>query len=658
MFTSNATRLVAAVLVFAAAANAKEILKSPDGNIRVTIELPDKGRDLPAWSVSFHGKALFTDCELSLQIASEGDWFRNTKLIGKRTEKRNETIPVFFGKSSSARNQYRELRLNFSGASGQKIDAVFRCYNDAIAFRYEIPQQGADGRIVIADEATSFGVAGNPTSYIQVLKDFHTSHEHLVNTTPYDKIKRGALLDMPLTLSWKDGVTAAITEASLRHYAGMCLRKTNSALRCALSPWPDGTKVKTTLPMRSPWRVVLIGKRPGDLLKSNTIYCLNDPPAIGDTSWIRPGKMTWTWWNGYLYDDHRTQPILSMDMQKRYIDFCAANGILYHDVVCDEHDKPWYFQSSTNLLPSPDADVTRVRPDLDLPAIRAYAESKGVRLWTWVWQSTLRGKVEPAFAAFEKMGWSGMMVDFFDHDDQETVEFAEEILQAAARHHVLIHFHGIYKITGWQRTYPNLMNHEGARNLEYLKFNGSCPPEHTLLMVFTRLVAGPMDYHLGGFRAVPRSQFKPQMIAPNVLGTRCHHLALYVCTDNPNPMVADYPSAYIDQPGFDFLKTVPTYWDETRVLDAKIGELLVTARRKGNTWYVGAIGAKTAHEVDLPLSFLAKGNYELKLWKDSPKVAENPNLLDTETREVRSTDRLRVTVALDGGFVAELKPTK
>jgi alpha-glucosidase len=175
-------------------------------------------------------------------------------------------------------------------------------------------------------------------------------------------------------------------------------------------------------------------------------------------------------------------------------------------------------------------------------------------------------------------------------------------------------------------------------------------------MVFTRLVAGPMDYHLGGFRSVPRSQFKPHMVAPNVLGTRCHHLALYVCTDNPNPMVADYPAAYIDQPGFDFLKTVPTYWDETRVLDAKIGELLITARRKGGTWYVGGIGAKTAHAVDLPLSFLEKGKYELRLWKDSPQVAENPNLLETETREVRSKDRLHVTVALDGGFVAELKP--
>lgn len=655
MFTIRATVLLTAIFASVVNVRATEMVHSPDSNLHVTIESATRDHQLPAWSLSFNRRVLFTNCDLSLEVAGHGDRFRNAQIVGTKTTTHRETVPVQFGKSSSARNDYQELRIHFRSASSQSVDAVFRCYNDAVAFRYEVAHQGGDERIVIADENTSFGVAGNPTSYIQVLENFRTSHEHFVTTTRYDEIKPGSLLDMPLTLAWDDGVVASISEAALRHYAGMSLTKTQSVLRCKLSPWPDGTKVKTTLPMHTPWRVVLVAKRAGELLESNTIYCLNDPPAIGDTSWIRPGKMTWTWWNGYLYDDHRTQPIFSMEMQKRYIDFCAANGILYHDVVCDENDKPWYFQSSTNMLPSGDADVTRVRADLDLPAIRAYAESKGVRLWTWVWQSTLRGKVEPAFAAFEKMGWSGMMVDFFDRDDQETVEFAEEILQAAARHHILIHFHGMYKITGWQRTYPNLMNHEGARNLEWLKFSDSCPPEHTLLMVFTRLVAGPMDYHLGGFRSVPRSEFKPHMIAPNVLGTRCHHLALYICTDNPNPMVADYPSAYIGQPGFDFLKTVPTFWDETRVLEARIGELLVTARRKGSAWYVGGIGAKTAHDIDLPLSFLPKGKYTMRVWKDSSKTAENPNLLETENHEVRSSDRLQMTIAVGGGFVAELK---
>src|SRR6478735_7982385 len=209
-----------------------------------------------------------------------------------------------------------------------------------------------------------------------------------------------------------------------------------------------------------------------------------------------------------------------------------------------------------------------------------------------------------------------MMVDFFDHDDQESIEFAESILQAAARHHLMIHFHGVWKPSGWQRTYPNLMNHEGALNLEYLKWSDRCPPEHDLLMSFTRLLAGPMDYHLGGFRAVPRAQFKPQSVAPIVLGTRGHMLGMYVCFDNPNPMVADYPVAYENQPGFEFIQQVPTWWDETRVLVDEIGRTLVTARRKGNNWYLGGISAGPAREIELPLNFLSTQPYAATIWAD------------------------------------------
>jgi len=306
--------------------------------------------------------------------------------------------------------------------------------------------------------------------------------------------------------------------------------------------------------------------------------------------------------------------------------------------------------------PGPDTDVTRPRAGFDLPAIRRYAESKQVRLWTWVHQGALRGRVEEAFSAFEKMGWSGMMVDFFDHDEQESVEFAEAILEAAARHHILIHLHGVWKPTGWQRTYPNLMNHEGALNLEYLKWSDRCTPEHNLMMAFTRLIAGPMDYHLGGFRAVPRAQFKPRNVAPNVLGTRCHMLAMYVCFDNPTPMVADYPAAYEGQPGFDFLKMVPTWWDETRVLSDQIGELLVVARRKGKSWYVGGMSARQSRELALPLSYLGQGRYRATIWKDATDAEQDPNKLTTETLHLSSRDTLPLHLALDGGFVARFVP--
>jgi alpha-glucosidase len=572
-------------------------------------------------------------------------------------------IDILFGKSDHGNERFHETGLTFETTQHRRLDVVLRCYNDAIAFRYELPKDPTGGSVTITDETTSFRVAGEPTAYAQYLEGYTTSHEHNVTTARFRELRPGVLLDMPLTLAWEDGTYAAITEGALRHYAGMSLmRPSGETLRddlvCQLTPRPDGSKVVRPLPMQTPWRVVLIGNRPGALLESSTLYCLNEPSVVKDVSWIKPGKITFSWWNGDVYDGKRSLPILSLEMAKKYIDFCARNGIPTHSLTSDEQTvSPWYFQSNLGTAPGPDTDVTRPRADFDLAGIRQYAQSKHVRLWTWVHQGALRGRVEEAFAAFEKMGWSGMMVDFFDHDDQESIEFAESILQAAARHHLLIHFHGVWKPSGWQRTYPNLMNHEGALNLEYLKWSDRCTPEHNLMMAFTRLVAGPMDYHLGGFRAVTRAEFKPENIAPNVLGTRCHHLAMYVCFDNPNPMLADYPMAYEGQPGFEFLKLVPTWWDETRILEGRVGEVLVTARRKGNTWYLGGMSAKQSRDLVLPLALLGVGRYRAEIWKDAPDAETNPNHLATESLDLSSDNALRIHVALDGGFVARMTPS-
>jgi alpha-glucosidase len=250
-----------------------------------------------------------------------------------------------------------------------------------------------------------------------------------------------------------------------------------------------------------------------------------------------------------------------------------------------------------------------------------------------------------------------MMVDFFDHDDQETIEWAEEIAKVAARHRILIQLHGVWKPTGWERTYPHVVNHEGALNLEYLKWSDRCTPQHTLRLAFTRLIAGPMDYHLGGFRAVTRDKFKPKDVAPDVLGTRGQMLAMYVCFDNSNPMLADDPAAYEGQPGFDFLKLVPTWWDETRVLSGEPGALLVTARRKGGIWYIGGMAAGPPRTIDVPLNFLGPGISKATIWKDGPDAEANPNQLAIETAEFTVDSRLKVRIATDGGFVAELKPS-
>jgi len=605
---------------------------------------------------------VLVDCRLGLQTADAGDLLSGIRVIRARERSVNRRVDIPFGRARRGHDRYRELRLLLEAQGTRRVDVVFRCYDDAIALRYELPEDDRRQAVTIAEETTSFRLEGQPVAYTQVLENHQTSHEHAVVPSPYDEIKIGALLDLPLTFSWADGSYAAITEAALRHYAGMALMRApgagpRSELVCRLTPRADGTKVVRLLPMRTPWRVVLLGDRPGALLESSTLYCLNEPSVVKDTSWIKPGKITFHWWNGDVYDGKPGAPALSFEMAKQYIDFCAREGIPTHSISSTEGvTSPWYHQSKPGVAPGPDTDVTRLRAGFDLPAIRRYAESKNVRLWTWVHQAALRGRVEEAFPAFEKMGWSGMMVDFFDHDDQDHVEFAEEVLAAAARHRILIQLHGIWKPTGLERTYPNLVNHEGALNLEYLKWSDRCTPEHDFMMAFTRLIAGPMDYHLGGFRAVPRTEFKPRHVAPNVLGTRGHQLAMYVCFDNPNPMLADYPTAYAGQPGFDFLKLVPTWWDETRVVAAEIGKVLVTARRKGKVWYLGALSAKAPRELEVPLSFLGRGRYTARIWKDASASDANPNQIATETVGVTSHDTLKVRLALDGGFVAQLFP--
>jgi alpha-glucosidase len=636
-------------------------LSSPDGAIRASIQMPaDKSNDRPRWSVSFRGKPLLSNCALGLQV-SQGELMSGIRLIRERHRSVAERVPVLFGKTDHAQNSFHESRFQLENSAHIPVDVIFRCYNDGVALRYELVGSNATP-VVITEETTSFGVEGNPLAYAQYLENYTTSHEHNVTTVRGRDLPAGQLLDTPLTLAWDDGTCAAITEGALRHYAGMSLRLLTAGgnqvqLVAQLTPRPDGTKVVRPLPLQTPWRVVLIADRPGALLESSTLYCLNESSSIKDLSWIKPGKITFSWWNGDVYDGQRDLPVLSLAMAKKYIDFCARTGIPTHSLTSDEKTvSPWYFQSTLGVAPGPDTDVTRLRPDFDLPSIRQYAQSKNVRLWTWVHQGALRGRVEEAFSAFEKFGWSGMMVDFFDHDDQDSIEHAEAILEAAARHHLLIHFHGIWKPTGWQRTYPNLMNHEGALNLEYLKWSDRCTPAHNLMMAFTRLIAGPMDYHLGGFRAVTRAEFQPHNIAPNVLGTRCHMLGLYVCYDNPNPMVADYPTAYEGQPGFDFLQLMPTWWDETRVLVGKIGEVLVTARRKGKTWYVGGISAGPARELELPVSFLGKGRYSIKIWKDAPDSDSQPNHLVTDTLSVSRAESLPVHFSADGGFVAQIGP--
>ncbi len=638
-------------------------IASPDQSLRVSVTVPPKEHQKPIyWSAHFGGVPLIDYGELGLALKSDSKFPVGLEVTKTFQRSIDREIRWPFGKRRYALDRFNELRFRLSTNQDRSLEITFRCYNDAVAFRYVVENDTVDEPIVVTEERTSFQLAGNPTAYVQYLEHHRTSHEHPVASVSYRELLADNLLDTPFTAVWPNGTTMAITEAALRNYAGLSLiAKTSlegsNLLRAQLSPRPDGTKVLGKPGIESPWRVVLVGKRPGELLESGTIFCLNEPPETNDFSWVQPDKLTFHWWNGDIFNGTPDSPALSFNMAKRYIDFCARNGIGIHSISSTEAPTtPWYHQSKRDVTPGDDTDVTRPRSEFEFEAIRNYARKKGIRLWTWVHQAALRNRVDEAFAAFSKMGWSGMMVDFFDHDDQDHVEFAESILRAAARHRILIHFHGIWKPTGLERTFPNLMNHEGALNLEYLKWSDWCTPEHNINMAFTRLLAGPIDYHLGGFRAVKREEFVPKNIAPVVLGTRCHMLAMYVCFDNPAPMLADYPMAYENQLGFEFIKKVPTWWDETQILEAEVGKLLVTARKKGANYYLGGMVGADPRNLNLALDFLPPGSFEARIWSDGDETQSNPNHLQFRTETVFTNDSLRVELLAGGGFVAQIVP--
>ena len=336
-----------------------------------------------------------------------------------------------------------------------------------------------------------------------------------------------------------------------------------------------------------------------------------------------------------------------------YIDFCARNNIEYHAVVADE--RPWYIQSRLGYAPGADSDILRPRPELGLPEILRYARAKRVGIRLWVHWKPLSVKLDKAFALYQSWGIRGLMVDFMDRDDQQMVNFCEKVLRSAAKHRLHIQFHGIYKPTGLRRTYPNLVNKEGVLNLEYLKWSARCTPKHNVTVPFTRMLAGPMDYHSGGFRAATSKQFKPRNLAPLVLGTRCHHLAMYVVYENPMPMVCDFPSAYERQPGFDFIRKVPTTWNETRFLAGEPGQYVVLARRKGDAWFVGAMTDKP-RKIRLRLSFLPPGVYESQRWSDGERASEDPNAVKYLTAKVTAGGKVKLSLAEGGGCIMRLVP--
>ncbi|MFD2935832.1 glycoside hydrolase family 97 protein [Spirosoma flavum] len=668
MKTSQLSILLFFVSIASALAQKELHVASPNGRIIFSFNLT---KNAPTYRVTFDKKTLIDKSELSLVFQGTGvfgpNLFQNTPTIRLI----DETYELVVGKVKTARNYCREavIPLSEKVASKRQINLIVHVFDDGVAFRYEFPKQQNWASYTLTDENTTFRLMQNPTVRALFLPNYTSSHEGLYTTIPLGSIKNDTLMDMPALFEFPDKTYLAITEAALNDYAGMYLTKRNgrsgtpgvSVLTSQLSPLPNqpsraagSEKVKAVLPHKTPWRVMLIGDRVGTLIESNMLTSLNEPCKIPDVSWLKPGKTTFPWWNGNITPDTTFAPGNNFETQKYYIDFCAANHIEYHSVV-EYGLHEWYVNDGAGFVPGPNVNAAKAVPGLDMQQVCDYAKQRGVGIRVWVFWSALYPKLEEVFTQYEKWGLSGLMVDFMDRDDQEMVNIQTEILRSAARHKLHIQFHGAYKPTGMHRTYPNELTREATLNYETAKWSGLATPDHDLSFPFTRLLAGPMDMHLGGFRAVPNSQYKIQYTRPLMHGTRCHHMAMYVVLESYLGMIADYPDAYKGQPGFDFLAQVPTIWDEVRVLNADVNQYITLARRKGTDWFIGSITNSTARDIPVKFDFLPDGKYSAELYSDAPDVAQNPNHLTQQTRTISRTDVLTIKLASGGGQVMRLR---
>ena len=621
---------------------------SPDKSIVFNLKMTDTA---PLYKVSYKGKPILRYSGLQFNFLEGGKFPVNLKSAKPVYTQKIESYELVVGKNKKITSRYTQMVVAMEENTGlkRKINLVVRVFNDGIGFRFEFPEQEWKS-YTLTNEQTEFNIDGNPIVRSLLLPNYTTSHEGEYSVLPLNNIKNDTLMDVPTLFELENGNFVAITEAALSNYAGMYLVRKNGKLVSSLSPLPGQTevKVKASIPHQTPWRVLMINDRIGALIESNILTNLNEPCKISDVSWIKPGKTTWPWWNGNITPDTNWTPGNNFETNKYYIDFCANNHLEYHSVV-EYGGHEWYKSDGENFFPGPNTDVTKPVPGLNMQQICDYGKQKGVGIRVWVHWQALYPKLEAAFTQFEKWGISGLMVDFMDRDDQEMVNMQEEILRRAAAHKLHIQFHGAYKPTGMHRTWPNEFTREGAMNYEYDKWSDLMTPDHDINIPFTRMLAGSTDYHLGGFRAVPKSKFKIQYSRPLVMATRAHMLAMYVVLENYLGMVCDYPDAYIGQPGFDFIQQVPTTWDETKVIDAKVGEWICIARRKGEQWFIGSITNSTSREINLHLDFLTSGESEATIYADATDTNENPNHLKISTIPVKQGDIIKLKLESGGG---------
>ena len=570
----------------------------------------------PRWAVSWRGRPVLDPAPLRLRRADRPTL--PLKLAGSvRRSSGDALVTGLLGKASSARDRYNEVVVTMTDGN-EPLELVVRAYDDGVAYRWRFH---TSGDFAIADEDAGFGVPASARVWAAPAGSFTSSYEAYYRTGTLDRAAaEGRLITLPLLVR-RGAVWAGITEAALHDWAGLYLVRHagRPGFGSRLSPRPGRPGVAVTGGPGdhvSPWRVVMLGDTPGSLIESNLVTLLNPPPDDRDWSWVKPGKTSFPWWNDYVWAGQKFAPGLNTATMLAYIDFDAAHGIPYH-TLDGVNGQAWYagpIDPDGNVQ-----DLTRARAGIDMAAILARARLRGVRLRLWTHWVPLKAQLDAALDQWQRWGIEGLMVDFMDRDDQDMVAFYDEIARKAADRQMTVVYHGAYKPTGENRTWPNMLSREAVRGTEYDKFadNPGSTPEHEVTTPFTRMLAGPMDIHQGGFDAVSPGDFRNRNSAPQVMGTRARALATYVVVENGLPMVADTPARYVGAPEFGFVAATPSTWDETRVLAGAVGKYIVIARRKGKDWWLGAITDRKARTLTVRLSMLSGTGWTLDGYADT-----------------------------------------
>jgi alpha-glucosidase len=651
-------------LVIAANAGAPaHTVTSPDGNIIVRVNTKGK----ITYTVSYKEKLVLSPSEISLTLGN-GKVLGNGDIVSDQSLRAvNEEVRPLYGMASSYKNNFNELRLRFKN----NFSVFFRVYNNGVAYRFVT---SFPGKIKVKEEQVSYQFDSDVTAWMQKVNSFLNSYEeHYVN----DKISyldSGKIAVLPL-LAESNGIKIAITESDLLDYAGLYLSYNNSfGLKGALPPFvlndstggccPNFEKIVTkTAPYIAetngtrnfPWRLMILAEHDKDLLYNNLVFLLASENKIGDASWVKPGKVLWDWWSSNNLKGVDFKTGFNTQTYKYYIDFAATNGIEY--INLDEGWSDQYDLLKINDGTLKHGNNTFLAGGLDMPYLLNYAREKGVGIILWCVWHTLDRQMPEALDQFQKWGIKGLKVDFMDRDDQTVVNFYERLARETAKRKMILNFHGAFKPTGLERTYPNAINREAVQGLEYNKFSDKCTPDHAVNIAFIRMLAGSMDYTPGGLFNSNQQDFKVSLNRPMTQGTRCHQLAMFTMYYAPLEMVSDSPSDYLKEPEtLDHIVSMPTIWDETIPIDGEVGEYAIIARRKGNIWHVAGLTNWTGRIVAIKFDFLTSTKYKAILFTDGRNANRIGNDYISQTKEIFKGDLLEIEMANGGGFTMKLEP--